>query len=153
MDLCQKENIPVLFLTVPMYHKHVSNYSAWKKTLNQELKKYTKAKWLDLQAPYDSVLFTPDMFENTYAENQHLSNAGMTASAYKLAQYIFGNYPKLLPDRSQDKKWIDDFSTTDYFIYNQYVPVGIPGFLSIIKNKQIDEFYIKELAIIQIQKS
>ncbi len=153
MDLCQKENIPVLFLTVPMYHKHVSNYAAWKQTLSQELKKYTKAKWLDLQAHYDSVLYTPEMFENTYAENQHLSNAGMTASAYKLAQYIFGNYPKLLPDRSQDKKWIDDFSTTDHFIYNQPVPVGMPGFLSIIKNKQIDKFCIKELAIIQIQKT
>ena len=36
MALCQKKDIPVLFLTVPMYYKHIDNYAAWKNTLNEE---------------------------------------------------------------------------------------------------------------------
>jgi len=153
MKMCEERNIPVLFFTVPMYYKHISNYDVWKTTLNEELQKYPNAKWLDLQMPYDTVIYTPDMFENTYDKNQHLSNLGMTVTAYKLATFINNDYPNLLPDRSKDLKWIDDFKTTDYFVYNQDVTKGMTGFASIVKDMQVGDFHIKELALQENKES
>ena len=146
MEMCKARNIEVLFLTVPMYYKHIKDYDLWKTTLNEELNKYPEAKWLDLQASYDTLIYTPDMFENTYEANQHLSNLGMTVTAYKLAEFIRNNYPDLLPDRSKDAKWINDFKATDHFAYNQYIAAGMTDFSSIVKDKQVGNFYIKEFA-------
>ena len=147
MEICETRNIQVLFLTIPMYYKHVSHYDVWKTTLHEELQKYPNAKWLDLQMDYDTLLYTPNMFEDTYEENQHLSNLGMIVTAYKIAEFINCHYPNLLPDRSKEAKWIDDFKTTDHFAYNQYIADGMSGFSSIIKDKQVGDFYIKELAL------
>jgi len=147
MKMCEERNIPVLFFTVPMYYKHISNYDVWKITLSEELQKYPTTKWLDLQMPYDTAIYTPNMFENTYEGNQHLSNLGMTVTAYKLATFINSNYPDLLPDRSKDIKWIEDFKITDYFAYNQDIANGMNGFTSIVKDKQVNDFHIKELVL------
>jgi len=111
----------VLFITVPMYYKHIHNYDSWEIRLKEELQKYPNHKWLNLQAPYDTVIYTPDKFEDTYTENQHLSNSGMIVTAYKLSEFIENNYPNLLPDRSKETAWINDFKTTDYFAYNQNI--------------------------------
>jgi hypothetical protein len=97
--------------------------------------------------PYDTLMYTPDMFENTYEANQHLSNLGMMVTAYKLAACIHENYPDLLPDRSKDIKWINDFKTNEYFAYNQDIANNMAGFSSIVKNKQIGTFYVRELAM------
>jgi len=147
MEMCDERNIPVLFLTVPMYYKHVSNYDVWKTTLNEELQKYPEAKWLDLQMPYDTIFYTPAMFENTYDSNQHLSNTGMAVTAYKLASFIFQNYPNLLPDRSNEPAWIDDFKTTDFFVHNQDMAQGMTGYTSIVKNKQVGDYHIREMVL------
>ena len=147
MEMCKEKQIPVLFFTVPMYYKHVSDYDVWRTTLNEELQKYPNAKWFDLQMDYDTLLYTPNMFEDTYEKNQHLSNLGMMVTAYKLAEFINNHYPDLLPDRSKDLKWIDDFKTTDHFAYNQDIAEGMTGFSSIVKAKQAGNFYIKELAL------
>jgi hypothetical protein len=153
MEMCEARKIPVLFLTVPMYYKHVSDYDVWKSTLNEEQKKYSNTQWLDLQMPYDTLIYTPDMFEDTYEANQHLSNLGMTVTAYKLAEFIYDNYPDLLPDRSKETKWIVDFKTTDYFAYNQNIADGMTGFSSIIKDKQVGNFHIRELALQENKES
>jgi len=121
MELCESRQIPVLFITVPMYYKHIHNYDSWEIRLKEELQKYPNHKWLNLQAPYDTVIYTPDKFEDTYTENQHLSNSGMIVTAYKLSEFIENNYPNLLPDRSKETAWINDFKTTDYFAYNQNI--------------------------------
>ena len=147
MKMCEERNIPVLFLTAPMYYKHISDYDVWKSTLNDELQKYPNSKWFDLQFPYDTTLYTPDKFENTYGANQHQSNMGMIITAYKLAGFIDKNYPDLLPNRSKDEKWIEDFKITEHFVYNQDVPVGIAGISSIIKDKPMGNFHIRELAL------
>ncbi|MDR0873779.1 MAG: hypothetical protein LBN27_10015 [Prevotellaceae bacterium] len=145
MDLCEEKDIPVLFLTVPMYYKHIDNYAAWKKTLGEELQKYPKAKWLDLQQPYDTLIYTKEAFENTRSANQHLSNIGMTLTAYKLADYLQKNYQ--LPDRSKETVWINDFKNTDHFAYNQNVVGGMTGYVSIARDAVIGQFQIKEMYV------
>ncbi|GHT01737.1 hypothetical protein AGMMS49525_03340 [Bacteroidia bacterium] len=107
VELCQSKDVPVLFLTVPMYYKHIAHYEVWKAGLNEELQKYPATKWLDLQSPYDAKIYTPEAFENTYDANQHLSNYGMMITAYKIAEYLNRQYS--LPDRSQQQVWLTDF--------------------------------------------
>jgi hypothetical protein len=149
MTRCQEKNIPVLFFTVPMYHKHIDNYTAWKNTLNEELKKYPDAQWLDLQQPYDTLVYTKETFENTYSANQHLSNIGMTCTAYKLADYLSKHYQ--LPDRSKESVWINDFKDNDHFIYNQYVVDGTK-YTSIVKDVKIGDFHVKEVLVKELEK-
>jgi hypothetical protein len=36
--LCKEQNIPLLFVTVPMYYKHIANYAAWKNKLRRNFK-------------------------------------------------------------------------------------------------------------------
>ncbi len=147
MDLCAEKNIPVAFLTVPMYKKHITNYDAWKNKLGEELSKYPNTKWLDLQDNYDTLLFTPDKFENTYSANQHLSNLGMSITAFKLAYFIEKEFPNLLPNRTQEAVWIKDFMTNEYYPYIQEINPSIPNMKLILKNKQVGNYLVKELAI------
>jgi len=153
MELCENENIPVLFLTVPMYNKHLINYDKWKSTLKKELVKYSNAKWCDLQMPFDTLKYTPAMFENTYSQNQHLTNQGMIVTSYKVAGYINTNYPNLLPDRSKDPEWVNDFMNTPHYIFNQEVPKRLADYTATIKNKTVDKLHVKELIFKQLKEA
>jgi hypothetical protein len=149
MNLCEKKHIPVLFLTIPMYHKHISHYEQWKTVLSEELKKYPAAQWIDWQMPYDSTCFTPEAFENTYEANQHLSNYGMSVAAYKLAGFLTDRNPYNLSDRSKEPVWIDDFKSQPYFIFNQSLPPNMPGYYPVTHSKQIGGLRVKELLVQQ----
>lgn len=147
MNLCEKKQIPVLFLTIPMYHKHVSHYEHWKSVLDEELQKYPAAQRIDWQMPYDSICFTPEAFENTYEANQHLSNHGMSVTAYKLAGFLMDNNLYNLPDRSKEPVWLADFKDQPHFVFNQDLPSGTPGYYSVVKNRQINGLTIKEALV------
>jgi hypothetical protein len=145
MDLCQSKNIPVLFLTVPMYPKHVAHHDIWKARLGEALSKYPDAQWLDLQSPFDSLRFTKDAFENTLDANQHLSNYGMCVAAYKVADFVMHNSAYSLPDRSKEPLWIADFKDQLHFVYNQDVVPNTAAYTSVVKNKTAGDFLVKEL--------
>ncbi|MDR1983639.1 MAG: hypothetical protein LBQ28_02300 [Prevotellaceae bacterium] len=146
VNLCKSRNIPVLFITVPVYYKHIANYDVMKAKLKEELKKYQSVQWLDLQSPYDSVYYTKDAFENTYERNQHLSNYGMTVTAYKLADFLLRS-SYTLPNRSQESEWIADFQSQPHFIFNQNLTPNMSGYKSILKNKTVSNFQVNELLL------
>jgi hypothetical protein len=151
MNLCEKNNVRVLFLTIPMYYRHIDNYSEWKETLGEELQKYSYTQWLDLQQPYDSLSYTKDAFENTYTANQHLTFFGMSVTSYKIAKFLFeNNYT--LPDRTKEASWITDFNNQDHFVFNQQ---SIPetGYKTIAKDQTIEGLHIKELLVKELSNS
>jgi hypothetical protein len=149
MTLCKEKEIPVLFLTIPMYYKHIYDYKHWKNVLAEELKKYPDVQWIDWQMPYDTTVFTPEVFENTYEANQHLSNFGMTVTAYKLADFLLQDNPYHLPDRSQEPQWVADFQNQPHFVFNQNITSEMAEYYVVAKNKQANKFFIKELAVQQ----
>lgn len=85
--LCEEKGIKVMFLTLPMYKDHVSNYSAWKRNLSELIEKYDYP-WLDLQYNYNDDVFGPECFENTYRKNQHMTATGAKRASGILAEYI-----------------------------------------------------------------
>lgn len=116
--LCQQKGIKLLFLTIPMYEKHISHYDVWKNTLNQIISKYP-SKWCDLQEEYKQYDFDTLSFENTYSENQHLTYYGSLISTYALVDFIRNEYDSILPNRYEEKKWITDFYGEEGYFENR----------------------------------
>lgn len=100
--LCKEEQIKLVFLTAPVYYKHVDNYEAWKEKLGELL---LEKPWLDLQYAYDYEAFTPNCFENIFEPNQHLTLDGAKIATEKLTQFIQNQLNIDLPTRKQDSLW------------------------------------------------
>ena len=101
--LCRKKEIPLVYLTIPMYHKHVTNYSSWKTIVSRVLGQ--DARWLDLQSPYDGELFGRDCFEDTRKENQHTTARGARICDYKFVDFLVKDARISIPDRHESEGW------------------------------------------------
>lgn len=146
IDLCKKEKIELVLLTLPMYHRHVQGYESYKREILHTIG--DKQSWLDLQLPYDTAAFTPACFENTVAPNQHMTYQGSLIAAYKLAHYLKQYHAKAIPDRSGERKWIELFYASDgYFINNSPINDGVSKVL--MTNTPVSGLYqLKELILI-----
>lgn len=89
-SLCGKYDIQLVFLTLPMYHEHVSDPLEMKKVLSEVV---GDSPWLYMQDHQFDVIFTPACFEDTYNANQHLSMDGATAATFFLAKFLQGIMP------------------------------------------------------------
>lgn len=118
-NLCKENNIEIIFLTLPMFDKHISNYAVWKDRLSNSLGTYSeKDYWLNLQDSVGYKGFSEDCFENTYEQNQHMTFKGSLLASYKLADFIRSQKRIRLTDRSNDKAWRDLFHDQEGFIEN-----------------------------------
>ncbi len=158
VDLCRENNVEPVFLTIPMYHRHIKNYDVWEARLVEELAPYNSA-WLNLQSPYDYDAFVPLCFENSVRSNQHLSYQGSLISSYKLAHFIHEKFPEKLPNRSKDTKWNDLFYGEEGYYENYslkpndttanvlFTNIVLPN----LAIKEIDLFSKKEYDLILIK--
>ena len=117
ITLCRENDVEPVFLTIPMYYRHVKDYDVWKERLNEELTQYEPV-WLDLQSPYDDDAFIHECFENSVRSNQHLSYAGSLVCSYKLAHFIREKYPDLLTNRYADADWNNMFYGEEGYFEN-----------------------------------
>ena len=85
LNMCKERKIPFMFLTIPMYHEHVSNAELWHEHLKILI---GDNPWLDLQLPAFNSYFEPDCFEDTYKENQHQTAHGAIGSSVLLSRFI-----------------------------------------------------------------
>lgn len=104
VELCKQENIELLFFTLPMHEKHISNYEVWNDKLAEILNKHQN-KWLNLQKRPGYDGFDAYAFENTYEENQHMTYNGSLMATYKLAHFIEDSLNANLPERKKEEKW------------------------------------------------
>ena len=89
IGLCRENNIQLMFLTLPMYNKHIENYSLWRNKLKLNLDEFGNMDhWLDLQIPENYSGFSRNSFENTYKTNQHMTYSGSLLATYKLVDFI-----------------------------------------------------------------
>lgn len=115
--LASENNIKLVFLTLPMYKKHIENYAAWKSKLNIIIDENTYP-WLDLQAKYDEFKFDETSFENTYEGNQHMTYVGSIKASYALASFIRNDLKITLPQRFSQSKWLEVFYGKDSYFEN-----------------------------------
>ena len=108
VELCKQHGVIPVFITIPMYYKHIKNYPAWKKAVASAIEP-TGAAWFDLQEQYDTVLFDRNCFENTFNENQHMTYRGSVRGAYKVAHFLVDSLKIDFPKRSATKHWNDMF--------------------------------------------
>ena len=117
VEMCEVHHIKVHFLTLPMYEKHIKDYALWKGQLSKILNLYDQSFWLDLQDSANYSGFTTESFENTMAENQHMTYRGSLLATYKLANKLKALAVDL-PDRSKTTKWIEHFYGEEGYFEN-----------------------------------
>lgn len=149
IQLCKENDVIPVFLTLPMYYKHFNNPGLYTEKLAKVIAPY-KLLWENQQTPYDYQAFSPDCFENTVAENQHMTYYGSLVSSYKLAHFIHSNLPNVLYNRSNDVSWKQLFYASDgYFQNHSPENDGISQILA--KDEMYGNFKIKEIDLVSVQ--
>lgn len=121
MELCESKNVEVIFLTLPMYHRHIENYPIWHDRLAEVIKPLT-SNWLDLQKTYASYGFDEECFEDTYSGNQHMTYKGSLIATYSLAHYIARLFPNSCNLQLRNVNWHRMFYGDEGYFEN-YSPV------------------------------
>ena len=120
VEFCNKEGIELIFLTLPMYEKHISDYHIWQTELAKVLNRYPN-KWLNLQKMPECKDFGVFAFENTYRKNQHMTYNGSLLATYKLADFVNDSINVKLPERQKDIEWHKMFYGSEGYFEN-YTP-------------------------------
>ena len=118
ISLCETNNIELIFLTLPMYKEHISDYSYWKEKLKSSIgiKYSNNSSWIDLQADQGYKGFSTHSFENTYKTNQHMTYNGSLLATYKLVDFI--QEKTNLPNRRKNQQWRHLFYGEEGFFEN-----------------------------------
>ncbi|MCR5424340.1 MAG: hypothetical protein K6E93_06230 [Bacteroidales bacterium] len=143
IHLCQKNGVTPIFLTIPMYYKHINNYETWHNEVAKTIRP-SGCYWLDLQANYDTTIYDRDCFENTYGKNQHLTSTGAIRSTYKLLNYMHDSVRVDLPDRSNDDQWIQLFHNEDGFFINRPLYKEDSTHILLAHNQRISGLLVKQ---------
>ena len=143
VDLCNQHHVIPVFVTLPMYYRHIENYSAWKKTVASVIEP-TGAAWLDLQEPYDTVTFDRNCFENTRDPNQHMTYTGSLRGAYKIAHFLVDSLKIDLPKRSSTQHWNNLFYGEEGYFENYPSYANDPMNVLICQNKTFNEIEITD---------
>lgn len=147
IELCKKNDIQLLFVTLPMYFKHVHHYEKYKDII-QSILKGTQLEWIDMQADYDYSLFGPESFENTVAENQHMTYQGSIVAALKIADFIKNEYPNLIKSRQNEAKWKNLFYASDGYFQNS--PITNDGVSKLLLSNVVlpNNILVREIGLV-----
>ena len=118
IEICEENNVELIFLTLPVYEKHIVDYPVWKNKLALVLGKYAENNWIDFQDSSGYKGFTTRTFENTYKINQHMTGPGSLMATYKLADYLMERETLKLPNRKTDQDWRNLFYGEEGFFEN-----------------------------------
>lgn len=146
-SLCEEESIDYMFLTLPMYDKHIKDYTVWKSKLAEIIDQYP-VPWLDMQEPYRQDLFAPICFENTYSRNQHLTYQGSMVATYLLSNYIKEEMDVQLPDRRKEQQWHNLFYGDEGYFENNSPHPNDERYQVLGKNQDFNYISLSELMIL-----
>ena len=149
ISLCEKKNIELIFLTLPMHEKHVSNYDIWRKNLSEIYAPYP-VNWIDMQEEnrYKAIGFSAASFENTFDENQHMTYSGSLLATYSLASYIRDTLNTDLPDRASDPKWHKIFYGQEGYFAHFSPKIDDPANIILAKDTIFRNIAFDEIALI-----
>jgi len=151
IDLCKNNGIELIFLTLPMYYKHIENYSTWEKNLRKLLIE-SPNYWLNMQSPYDTTNFTISCFENTYELNQHMTYNGSLIATNKLAKFIKNKLYVNLPYRKKEQNWINNFYGQEGYFENNPVLIKDKKNKILARNFATNNVLIDEVSLLEQKK-
>ena len=151
VDICGENNIELIFLTLPMYEKHVDHYPDWKATITPLLGAHAQNNWLDLQDSAGYVGFTVHSFEDTYGNNQHMTYSGSLMATYRLANFILATKTVELPNRSQDASWRKTFYAEEGFFENHTPNANDTAAIILYQPEAVNSGYGKVSEILHIK--
>jgi hypothetical protein len=152
VELCKEKNIELIFLTLPMYKEHISNYPIWEEELN-ELIEQTNEPWLNLQNADFHDIFGPESFESTYNSNQHMTYNGSMLATHELADYIEKNSDESLPNRFDDSEWRELFYGEEGFFEHHSPKKNDKKHRVIAENIKFKDIQIKEITFVTNKKN
>ena len=152
VELCNEKNIELIFLTLPMYDEHISNYTAWENEL-KELLGETNKPWLNLQTSKYHDMFGPESFENTYSSNQHMTYNGSLLATHELADFIEMNSGESLPDRSDKKDWRTLFYGEEGFFEHNSPNENDKKHQIIAEDIKLENVKVREIAFVTNKKN
>lgn len=154
IDVCEENDIELIFLTLPMFKQHVSHYDTWKSRLDSVITDPYSSDdyWLDLQDRDGYMGFGRHSFENTYRENQHMTYRGSLLATYKLVNFIQNQERIQLPNRKEDKYWRNLFYNEEGFFENNTPSANDPKHLVLYQSASPDEL-INEIIHIKDDKN
>lgn len=143
VDMCDEKGIEVMFFTLPMYERHIDHYDVWRDEQSRAIIPTGKA-WYNLQMPYLASVFDSDCFESTYEKNQHMTIYGSILATYKLAHYITDVLKVDLPDRRNEKGWIDMIYGKDSYFENLSPRSDDPDYRIVVQDTVMGNEHILE---------
>lgn len=152
VKLCKDYDVTPVFVTLPAYYMHIKNYPAWKETFASAIEP-TGAAWLDLQHPYDTIVFDRNCFENTMKQNQHMTYKGSLRGAYKIAHFLVDSLNVNLPKRNKTEHWHDTFYGEEGYFENYSSRKDDKTNVLVCKNKNINGFKISDCIMIKSAKN
>ncbi len=145
-ELCEAHNIDLMLLTLPMYYKCIPDYSEIKENNLRKLVDMD-IPWLDLQHPYDTSIYLPSCFENSYNSNLHLNYDGSMAASIDLARFIHDSIKTPLPIRFDENRLGGKLYDEPGYWLNNTPSVDDTNNHILLKDTVLDDYYIKDLTI------
>ena len=151
-NLCSEKKIKLIFLTLPMYEKHIANYQVWKNKIGELLSKYD---WINMQEEerYHSIGFGAFAFQNTFKSNQHMTYNGSLLATYSLASYIREKVKDSIPKRDKDIKWLTLFYGDEGYFENYSPGTNDKNCKIICQNKKIKNAELNEVLLLNNKKN
>lgn len=143
VQLCNDNGIIPVFITYPLYYRHIDDNSIFHKKTEEIINK-TGARWIDFQQNYTEIANNRLCFENTYDENQHMTRIGSYLLSYKIAAILKDSFKIDLPHRDKSQRWHNMFYDSEGYIENY--PVRENDKKNILFSKG---FHDKDLDIIE----
>ena len=141
-ELCDKNGIKLVFLTIPTYWKNIKNYNIWKKELESVIKP-TNCPWLDLQANYDTIHYTKSFFEDCYKINLHMHYNGAVWITNQFAEFLSENVGEYLPNRTKQENWNKIFYASEGYFMNNAPKDGDTMYFNLCNDKAFENIKIQ----------
>lgn len=151
VKLCEKHGVTPVFVTLPMYYKHIKNYPAWKQFMASAIEP-TGADWLNMQEPYDTTTFDRHCFENTIKQNQHMTYVGSIRATYKIAHFLVDSLKLDLPERYKTQNWNDMFYGEEGYFENHPSKKNDSVNIMICQNQKCGNIHVNDCIMIKKDK-
>lgn len=144
--LCEEAGIHLMFVTVPMYHRHVAEEQVWAETLQNAITEIGDIPWLNLQAD-SSYTHNPNYFENTTSVNQHMTHIGSIAAAKDIGMAIENQWGERLVRSADDPQWLAQFAECEGFFAYRLPTDSMDNCAVLGRDLQAPDFKVEDVLL------